>query len=308
LTNRADSNVTSIKTESFADGTKTREQTMQALEEHYPTTFQDRGNPARLGDEWWNGVGKISDETRCRLEAKITRNDITRMVHQEMDIGKSPGDNGHTVDFNHKFWLYLVEPLFSSLTAGQEKGQLSDSQRRSVIRLIAKKGKDQSEIKGWHPISLINTDAKIFSKCLAARLKVVCSKVIGDEQLSYLEGRMLQEGHLVVNKVLDLARKKNLTGLIACVDFRGAFDSIRHQAIWDTRHKMNVGPHLISLLQTLYKNTNSSVLNFGVKTTFFDLERSCHQGDPVAIYIFILVLEVLLTRIRRVLRLMPQCW
>jgi hypothetical protein len=123
---------------------------MQALEEHYRTTFQDRGNPTRLGDEWWNGVGKISDKTWNRLRAKITRNDITRMVHQEMDIGKSPGDDDLTVDFYRKFWLYSVEPLFSSLTAGQEKGQLSDSQRQSVIRLIAKKGKDQSEIKGWH--------------------------------------------------------------------------------------------------------------------------------------------------------------
>jgi hypothetical protein len=129
---------------------------------------------------------------------------VTRMIHNEMDTGKSPGDDGLTVNFYRKFWQYLVDPLVKSLQVSQEKGQLSDSQRRSVIRLIAKKGKDQREIKGWRPISLMNTEAKIFSKCLAERLKMVCSEVIGEEQLAYLEGRTLQDGHLVMNKVLDL--------------------------------------------------------------------------------------------------------
>jgi hypothetical protein len=34
-------------------------------------------------------------------------------------------------------------------------GNLTDSQKRSVIRLIAKKGKDQSNIKGWRPITIL---------------------------------------------------------------------------------------------------------------------------------------------------------
>lgn len=107
---------------------------------------------------------------------------------------------------------------------------------------------------------------------------------------------------MVINIVLELARKKKLTGLIACVDFKGAFDSIRHQAVWDTLRHMNVGPRMIGLLQTLYNKSNSAVLNFGTKTTFFDLQRRCRQGDPVAAHLFILVLEVLLTRIRRLVK------
>jgi hypothetical protein len=124
--------------------------------------------------------------------------------------------------------------------------------------------------------------------------------VVGEEQHAYLEGRMLQDRHLVINKVLDLTRKNKISGLVACVDFRGAFDSVRHKATWETLEQMNVGPQLIAMLKTLYKNCTSAILNFGTKTTFFDLERSCYQRDPIASYIFILVLEVLLTRLRRV--------
>jgi hypothetical protein len=64
--------------------------------------------------------------------------------------GKAPGDDGLTNRYYKTFWKQLHGPLLSSLRAGMhgEKG-LSDSQTRSVIRLIEKKGKDKTVIKGW---------------------------------------------------------------------------------------------------------------------------------------------------------------
>jgi hypothetical protein len=41
------------------------------------------------------------------------------------------------------------------------------------------------------------------------------------------------------------------------------------------------------------------VLNFGTTTNWFDLARSCRQGDPIAPYLFILVMEALLCQIRK---------
>jgi hypothetical protein len=118
--------------------------------------------------------------------------------------------------------------------------------------LISKKDKDLTTIKGWRPISLLNTDTKIFAKILAERLKKVCQEVIGPEKLAYIEGPVLQDGHMVMDKVLNMARKKKTSGLIATIDFAGAFDRIRHQCVWDTLEHMNVGDNLISNLKTLY--------------------------------------------------------
>ena len=42
-------------------------------------------------------------------------------------------------------------------------GKMSSSQRKAVITLIEKKGKDRTLIGNWRPISLINVDAKILS-------------------------------------------------------------------------------------------------------------------------------------------------
>jgi hypothetical protein len=299
MSNRQESNVTSIKTSKYPDGTETREETMDALESHFKETFTEKHDLPGLGNEWFNDIKKISDTTRELLEKPIIKNDLTNVIFKEMDHGKSPGADGLTVEFYQKFWVHLVNNLHKSRSHGLEKGILSESKRRSVIKLIAKKGKDQTDIKGWQPISLLDTDTKILARCLANKLKKVCKEVIGPEQLAYINGRVLQDGHLLVGRVLEMAREGKLRGLIAAVDFKGAFDNIAHQAVWDSLHQMNCGPELIAHLKTIYSGTNSAILNYGTQTNWFQLLKSARQGDPAAAYIFILMLKILLTRLRR---------
>jgi hypothetical protein len=172
-----------------------------------------------------------------------------------------------TFEFYMKSWVHLVNNLHKSISHGLRKGKLSESQRRAVIRLIAKKGKNLADIKGWRPISLLDTDTKILAKCLANKLKKMCEVVIGPEQLAYVNGRVLQEGHLLVGRVLELAREGKIRGLIATVDFKGTFNNIAHQAVWDSLHHMNVGEDLTSQLKTLYNGANSAVLNYGTRRT-----------------------------------------
>jgi hypothetical protein len=299
MSNRQESKVTCIKTSKYLNGTETREETLDALDSHYKETFTENQDQPRLGDEWFNGIKTISDPRKELLEKTITKNDLTNVIFKEMSNGKSPGADGLTIKFYIKFWVYLVDDLHKSISHGLKKGKLSVSQRRSVIRLIAKKGKDQADIKGWQPISLLDTDTKILAKCLANKLKKVCEEVIGPEQLAYVNCRVLQDEHLLVGRVLVLARKGKIKGLIATVDFKGAFDNIAHQAVWDSLHHMNVGEGLIAQLKTLYNGANSNVLNYGTQTNWFQLLKSARQGDPAAAYIFILLLEILLTRLKR---------
>ena len=61
-------------------------------------------------------------------------------------------------------------------------GQLSHSQHQAMITLIEKKDKDKKFLKNWRPISLINVDAKIASKCLAFRIRNILSSLILSDQ------------------------------------------------------------------------------------------------------------------------------
>ena len=61
----------------------------------------------------------------------------------------------------------MKDLVLDSLQFGFINGRLSTEQKRSVLRLLPKKGKDLTDIKNWRPISLLNTDYKILASVLA---------------------------------------------------------------------------------------------------------------------------------------------
>jgi hypothetical protein len=215
---------------------------MLELKSHFKNEFAEPQATSFVDPKWWEYLPKIDSNLRDKLDSDPTLNEITRVLFKESKDGKAPGYDGLTNKYSKTFWKQLHGPLLSSLRAGirSEKG-LSDSQKISVIRLIEKKGKDKTVIKGWRPISLMNHDAKLYAKVIGERLRMIYKTVIGPDQLALVEKRVTHEGHLIINKVIELSRKKKVKGLMACIDFKGAFDSIRHEFIWQLLEIMGVG-------------------------------------------------------------------
>ena len=50
-------------------------------------------------------------------------------------------------------------------------GEMSRDQKREVLTLIPKKDKGIRQLKHWRPLTLLNTDYKIFAKVMATRLQ-----------------------------------------------------------------------------------------------------------------------------------------
>ena len=86
---------------------------------------------------------------------------------------KTPGTDGLTAEFYLCFWKEISCPLIDCLNHGALQGEPSISQRQGIISLIPKKDKDLLPLKNWRPISLLNTDYKIATKCIAKRLEKV---------------------------------------------------------------------------------------------------------------------------------------
>ena len=153
------------------------------------------------------------------------------VVHKTMHQGKSPGNDGLTVGYYQLAWKYIKDFLFKSIQEGLHKGQLTTSQRQSVIRLIEKQGKDRLFLKNWRPISLLNVDTKILAKALADRLKKVLNKLIDIEQNAYVEGRNIHDGIRTIDQVIDYASKRGEKAAVLAIDFQKALDSIEHDYI-----------------------------------------------------------------------------
>ena len=61
--------------------------------------------------------------------------------------------------------------LVDCLSHAHIHGELSNSKKQAMIKLIEKKDNDKRFLKSWRPISLINVDLNNASKAMATRLE-----------------------------------------------------------------------------------------------------------------------------------------
>ena len=177
---------------------------------------------------------------------------------------------------------------------------MSISQRRGVISLLPKKNKDTLPLKNWHPITLLNIDYKIATKCIAKRLEKVLPTLIDRDQTGYVKNRFIGEKIRLISAVIELYEKKNLPGMLLFIDFEKAFDSLEWNYLFKVLEVMNFGPMFRKWMHTFYSNITSCVMNNGYASDFFQLYRGVRQGCPLSGLLFVLAIEVVAQVIREI--------
>lgn len=242
-------------------------------------------------------IPKLSENQKEKCDLDVTLTEYSEAL-KELPNGKSPGCDGLPAEFYKMFWGDIKDLVFSSYIYSLQRGELSIDQRRGVITLIPKQGKDLRTLGNWRPITLLNTDYKILAKVLANRIQTVISDLISTDQTGYVKGRFIGDNIRTIADLLEYSRKGDITGIIALLDFQKAFDSISWQFLYHSLQRFNFGKTFINWIKALYASSNSCTINNGHASAFFPVERGVRQGCPVSPLLFIIVAEVLACRIR----------
>ena len=120
-------------------------------------------------------------------------------------------------------------------------GHLSNFQRQPVITMTEKKGKDKRYLKNWRPISLINVDTKIASKCSDSRVKKVFFNLIYSDQTAYVKDRHIGESVRLMSDILEYTDSNDIEGILFSADFEKVFDSIDHSFVSSVNESSGFG-------------------------------------------------------------------
>ena len=151
-------------------------------------------------------IPKLSPEQINVCEGHITENELLDAL-KSMDNNKSPGNDGLTKEFYVLFWSDIKKTFLASVREAFLKENLSASQLQAVINLIEKRDRDKRFIKNWRPISLLNTDTKLISKALAARVKQVLPSLVSFNQTAYVANRFIGQNGRLISDILEMIKK-----------------------------------------------------------------------------------------------------
>lgn len=100
---------------------------------------------------------------------------------------------------------------------------------------------DPLPLKEFRPISLIGCIYKIIAKILISRLKKVVGKLVSQEQSTYIEGRQILDGPLMLNEVCGWVKKSKHKMFLFKVDFEKAFDCLSWSFLDSILEQMHFG-------------------------------------------------------------------
>nr|GFA35466.1 putative RNA-directed DNA polymerase, eukaryota, reverse transcriptase zinc-binding domain protein [Tanacetum cinerariifolium] len=221
---------------------------------------------------------------------------------------KDPGPSRGCLNFDFPFHLndeqnaVLESPVTRKEILGPDfcmavewfftKGEFAKGCNSSFVALIPKV-LDPKVVSDYRPISLIGSLYKVITKILATYISFVMSDLISDVQTTFLPNRQILDGPFIVNEILSRCKAKNHQAMFFKVDFAKAYDSIRWDFLDNVLNSFGFGSKWRSWIRGSLCSEKASILVNGSPTAEFQFHCGLKQRDPLAPFLFFLVMESL---------------
>jgi exonuclease III len=209
----------------------------------------------------------------------------------------SPGADGLSYPYiNLLFNNVHIQDLIKRVYNEALSGLFPKSWKDIRVRLLPKKG-DLSSLKNHRPISLINCDAKVFTRLITQRLGPLVKKLLNPYQSGFVPGKFIGDNGLALSMVLEQAKSLDLSGVGILLDQEKAYDRVNAGYLRNTLHKFAFPPAFIDCIHQLFFGNEVRININGFFTDPIIQERGLRQGDPLSPLLFNLALEPFLLSI-----------
>jgi hypothetical protein len=171
-------------------------------------------------------IEQVSHEENELLTRPFSMDEVQDAIFQ-MEHNKALGLDGFSAEFYQACWEIIkndLMALFREFHWGGGDLPIYSLNFGTIILLL--KSREATTIQQYMHICLLNVSFKIFTKVATNRISQVATKVISPTQTTFLPGRNIMEGVIVLHETIHEMHRKKQDGLIFKIEFKKVYDKI----------------------------------------------------------------------------------
>ena len=149
-------------------------------------------------------------------------------------------------------------------------------------------------VTNYRGISLIPIAAKIYNKLLLNRLLPYVDPLLRNNQNGFRAGRSTLSQIFALRCIIEEISHCNRDVALVFIDFSKAFESVDREMMFKILSLYGIPTVIIDAIKILYTDTSATVLSPDGETSPFDICAGILQGDTLAPFLFIIVLDYVL--------------
>ncbi|KAM9316870.1 uncharacterized protein PAF06_007965 [Gastrophryne carolinensis] len=244
------------------------------------THFKKSAAP-RLGSRFY----QIDREMAAAIEDPISVEELAGAIKQT-PLGKSPGSDGYTVRYYSTFLSQLgpfVVKAWNTIADAGAPGAFSGGDLEAHITVLHKAGKDPLICQSYRPISLLNTDLKLYAKILANRLAPIVAQVVHLDQTGFVRGREARDNVVRAIDVMHWAKSRNVPAMLLSTDAEKAFDRVSWTFMKETLSHIGLGDRMRKYIDALYTRPSARVKSTQIKHTMAGIAAQIARDRSAAL-------------------------
>lgn len=223
----------------------------------------------------------LSEEQNKLLTDAVTESELNSAISR-LKANKSPGPDGLPSEWYKAFRCELMPVLLRACNTTLENGIMPLSWNEAVISIIPKEGKNNLECGSYRPISVLNTNYKIFAAIIARILETILPEIIHNDQTGFISKRQTQDNIRRSLHIINHIQQNNTDAFFVSLDAEKAFDSVSWPFLNNVLKKFGMNDKFVTIIRTLYGKPSACIKINGSLSDSIVLQRGTWQGCPLS--------------------------
>jgi hypothetical protein len=279
---------------------------VKVLNSHWQKVFSHQATDRELRMSW---LEIVKGKFRTSKEKLRPTRDIVRRVIQESGSA-APGPDGVPFEVYRAmgdaavelFWETANAMLDGSVTPGEDFNLANMVCLPKAADGLLEDSTPFYTPSGTRPLSIVDASNRILASIFCEVLEKEIGPRIERAQKGFLKKRQLLRNVLEIDFAAHKVSIRSRSGAIILFDFKAAFPSLSHDMLWDTLEATGVDADFIRVVKMFYHKNQHLLKGRGATFKGVSVESGVRQGCPLSGLLFAICVDVLLTRLRTILK------